>query len=59
MAYQSRDEAARAVTSQIRDMFRALEAMPVPQRFMSLIEELEAEEARAAFEAALPKAVGF
>jgi hypothetical protein len=59
MAYQSSDEAAFAVTSQLSDMFRELEAMPTPQRFLSLLDQLEAEDALTAFEAALPTAVGF
>lgn len=59
MAYQSTDQAAQAVATELTEMFRAIEAMPIPQRFLWLMDELEAEDARAAFDAALPRAVGF
>lgn len=59
MAYQSTDQAAQAVAAELSEMFRAVEAMPVPQRFLSLMDDLEAQGAFATFEAELPHAVGF
>jgi hypothetical protein len=59
MAYQSTDQAALEIAGELGEMFRALEALPIPQRLLSLLDELEAEEAMDSFEAALPRAVGF